>query len=124
VSFPGAQGGYGRPPLENMASSVLAAARGRHAAFAGRPQFPPAAVQKLTAEQQAEAIQTIASGGGCGLCGGIHAAQEYGCPRLSSFRLDGDGKIVEGTFWRDGEYDTSRVVFPDTATTGEDGDGT
>ena len=45
-----------------------------------RPQFPPAAAQKLTAQQQQEAIQTIAGGGGCPICGGIHAAEAVGLP--------------------------------------------
>lgn len=85
-------------------------------------QFPPPAAQKLTAQQQAEAIDTIAKGGGCGLCGGIHAAQEHGCPRLASFRLDGDGRITEGTFWPDGSWDRSSVVFA-TDEAEEAGDG-
>jgi hypothetical protein len=88
-----------------------------------RPQFPPAVAQKLTAEQQAEAIQTIAGGGGCPICGGIHAAEPWGCPRLSSFRRDADGMIVEGTYWRDGEYDTSKIVYADSETAEEGTDG-
>ena len=116
----GGGGGFTRPPLENAASSVLAAARGR---MGGQRPFPMPPPQKLTAEQQAEAIDTIAKGGGCGLCGGIHAASEHGCPRLASFRLDGDGQVVEGTFWPDGSWDRSSVVFATDAAEGEGTDG-
>lgn len=119
MTFTPGQMGAGRPPLENAASSVLAAARGRIGGQRPYPALPP---QKLTAEQQQEAIQTISNGGGCGLCGGIHAAAEHGCPRLASFRLDGDGRITEGTFWPDGSWDRSSVVFAtDEAEEGTDG---
>jgi hypothetical protein len=120
VSIGPGGGGYSRPPLENAAAAALAAARGR---MGSGPRFPLPPPQKLTAEEKAEALSTIAQGGACGLCGGIHAAAEYGCPRLASFRRDADGVIVEGTFWPDGSWDRSGIVFATDATEGEAGDG-
>ena len=119
MSFPGAQGGYGRPPLETAASAALAAARGRMGA--GRPQFPPP--HKLSPETEAQVLQTVAEGGACQCCGGVHFAADFGCPRLSSFRRDADGMLVEGTYWKDGDYDTSKIMFASAEPDGEDGDG-
>lgn len=62
---PGGGSGFTRPPLENAASSVLAAARGR---MGGQRSFPQAPPQKLTAEQQAEALDIISKGAGCRCC--------------------------------------------------------
>lgn len=105
-------GGASRPPLEGAASAALAAVKAR---MGGQRQFPLPAPRALTEQERAEALDVIAKGGGCSLCGGLHAADEHGCPRLASFELDPDGKIRAGTFWPDGSYDTSRVVYADPA---------
>ena len=37
------------------------------------------------------------------MCGGVHPAPNTpACPRLATFKLNPDGRIVEGTFWPDG----------------------
>ncbi len=116
---PGGGGGFQRPPLENAASSVLAAARGRMGGQ--RPQFPPP--PKLSADTEAQVLQTVAEGGACSCCGGVHPAADYGCPRLASFRRDADGMLVEGTYWQDGQWDSSKIMFahPETAEAITDG---
>jgi hypothetical protein len=112
VTFPpGPAAGPGRPLLETAASAAISAARQR----IGGPRFPLPPVPPLSDEERAEALDVIAKGGSCALCGGIHAAADHGCPRLASFELDGDGNIRAGTFWPDGQYDTSRVVYADPA---------
>ena len=115
----GQGGGHSRPPLENAAAAALAAARGRMGT--PRPQFPPP--QKLSAETEAQVLQTVAEGGACPCCGGVHFAADYGCPRLSSFRRDADGMLVEGTYWKDSEWDSSRIMFANPDQGGEAGDG-
>lgn len=116
---PGGGGGFQRPPLENAASSVLAAARGRMGG--SRPQFPPP--PKLSADTEAQVLQTVAEGGACFCCGGVHPAADFGCPRLASFRRDADGTLVEGTYWQDGQWDSSKIMFAHPETAGEAGDG-
>lgn len=118
----GGGGGFQRPPLENAASSVLAAARGR---MSGRHAYPlPAAPpQKLTPEQQAEALDIISKGAGCRCCAGIHPGDEMACPRLASFELDGDGNVRAGSYFADGSWDRSSVVFATDAAEEEGTDG-
>ena len=119
MSFPpGGGGGFQRPPLEGHASAALAAVRGRMAG--GRPQFPQP--RQLSADEEAQVLQTVAEGGSCACCGGVHFAADYGCPRLASFRRDADGMIVEGTYWPDGQWDSSKIMFAHPETAGEAGD--
>lgn len=77
----------------------------------GQRSFPQAPPQKLTAEQQAEALDIISKGAGCRCCAGIHPGDEMACPRLASFELDGDGNIRAGSYFADGSWDRSSVVF-------------
>jgi hypothetical protein len=119
VTFPpGAPATPGRAPLDGAAAAVIASARQR---ITGTRTFPPAPAKALTDEERAEALDTISKGGGCACCGGIHAAADHGCPRLASFRLDGDGKLTEGTYFPDGQWDPERVIFADPK--GETDDG-
>jgi hypothetical protein len=47
----------------------------------------------------------------CTWCGGLHVRA---CPRVKSFRFDGAGeKVLEVTFWRDGDWDDSFVSWPE-----------
>ncbi len=123
MSFPGAQGGYSRPPLETAASAALMAARGklggRHA-FPVPPQQPP----KLTPEQRTEAMDIISKGAACRCCAGIHPGDEMACPRLASFELDGDGNVRAGSYFADGSWDRSSVVFATDAAEEAVPDGT
>ena len=119
MTFGPGQMGAGRPPLEGHASAALAAVRGRMST--GRPQFPPP--RQLSAEEEAQVLQTVAEGGSCPCCGGVHFAADFGCPRLSSFRRDADGMLVEGTYWPDSQWDKSKIMFadPDARAEGTDG---
>jgi len=112
VTFNPGGGGYSRPPLEEAASAALAAVRGRMGS--ARP-YPPPESRKLSPQERAETMQAIQQGGACGCCGGIHVAEEYGCPRLAWFRRDADGRICEGVYWADGQYDARRITFADPA---------
>ena len=58
----------------------------------------------------------------CPLCLAYHALPgSPGCPRLASFKMDGDGRVVEGTFRSDRKWH-DRVVLVETVKE-EDGDG-
>jgi hypothetical protein len=100
----------GNPMLEQEAARLIQSARA--SAFTrGATQMPlPAQLPPvLTTDERTEAEAALADM--CRLCAGIHAGSDLACPRLASFKLDGDGNVREGTFWRDGEWDTSRVLF-------------
>ena len=64
---------------------------------------------QLTAQQKADARKLLKDIGRCEHCGGIHGRA---CPRLKRIRWDG-GKAVEATYWRDGTWPTSDVLFPE-----------
>jgi hypothetical protein len=94
----------GVPPLlEGAAQSVLANARSR---LSPAPPVPPV----LTEAERKDAQEAAKSA--CNLCGAIHAGPNApACPRVRSFKLDPDGKITEATFWADGKWDVTRVLF-------------
>ena len=104
MTYPGIPS-YGRPPLDHAAAAVIEAARNR---FDRPAQIPP---PRLSVQEKAEVARRTAEGAFCGCCGGFHAGTELACPRLASFKLDGDGSLREGTYWPDGQWDTSRVLF-------------
>ena len=114
---PGAHSSPGRPPLDNAASAVIAAARARLDQRTPIPALPAAKPPvPLTAEQRAEALDVIKDGGACTLCGGLHQGADLpACPRLATFRLDGDGRVVEGSFWPGTEWAAGRVVLAEDA---------
>jgi hypothetical protein len=112
--------GAGRPPLDSAASATLASVRAR---MGGQRPFPQPPAKALTPEERAEAVAAIGAGGGCGCCGGIHAAEEWGCPRLAWFRRDADGRLAEGVFFADGQWDARRVIFADPADEAPEGGG-
>lgn len=104
MTTPGVPVSPGLPPLERTAQSAIAAARSRLDVFTGKaPQFP-----KLSEEERKEALEKAKQEGTCTFCGGIHHAPSTpACPRLATFKLNGDGKVIEGTFWPDGVRDTT-----------------
>jgi hypothetical protein len=109
VTTPGLGRPSGSPPLDRAASEAIEAARAR--AGIGQPiTFPFAARHKLTEDERKEA--QAAAKDACTLCGGIHAAPNSpACPRIRTFELNPDGRVVKGEFWRDGEFDASRILF-------------
>jgi len=92
-----------RAPFDQAARSVIS---GTQRIFGGSPRLP------LTQEEKKEAQQVAKSGGVCLFCGGIHVgASTPACPRLASGKLNGDGTVVEFTYWQ--EWNTDRVIFPE-----------
>lgn len=75
--------------------------------------YPPTAPRPtLNDQEKRDAGELVRSGGSCLFCAGIHVgASTPACPRLASGKLNGDGAVVEFSFWPDGQWDTSRVVF-------------
>jgi hypothetical protein len=123
VTSPGLGRPGGSPPLDRAASEAIEAARAR-AGIGQGPAFPFARRVVLTDEQREEVLKQ-AKDEACRLCGGIHAAPNSpACPRLRTFELNPDGKVIKGEFWGDGYWDASRILFvADAAETGEDDDG-
>jgi hypothetical protein len=109
----------GQPGWQREPRVTLQAARQRAERTGGTHRKPPPADRRrpdLSPEERAEAAKIIGGGGGCHLCGGLHAGDELACPRLASFRLDGDGKITEGAYWAPGEWeDPERVILAEDA---------
>lgn len=72
----------------------------------------PAVRAPMTAAEKREAHALVKAGNTCVFCAGLHVgASGPACPRLASGKLNGDGTVTEFAFWRDGDWDTSRVVF-------------
>jgi hypothetical protein len=99
-------GGGGEQPFDRSGADVIGAMR---AALGGQQPYHRA----LTEQERSEAQQQPQR---CLLCAGIHAGMSTpGCPRLASFKLDGDGKITEGTFWEGTAWAEGRVIFAEDA---------
>lgn len=104
-------------PLEQLAGAVIQQTHGRLT-----PGPPPAPRPALTAEERRDAAELIKRGDVCRFCAGLHVgASGPACPRLAAGKLNGDGAVTEFTYWRDGEWDTSRLVF--AADLDDDDDG-
>ena len=97
-------------PLDGAAAEVLGA-------FRRRP--PP-----LTAAERAEAEQAAADNRSCVLCGGIHASPSTpACPRLATFKTNGDGTVTEGSFWPGTDWAEGRVILAEDAAETEEAPG-
>lgn len=97
MTHPGVPTSPGFPPLEGPARDALRAAQDRLGVLTGRPQFPP-----IPPEEREEALENAAATA-CLFCGAWHeGASTPACPRLAEFKLNGDGKVIEGKFWPDG----------------------
>ena len=132
MTHPGVPVSPGFPGLEGPAQQAIRMAQDRLGVLT-RGQFP-FPVKKLSDEEKEDALKS-AKDDACYLCGAFHAAPNTpACPRVATFRLDGDGRLVEGSFFPsaisdsavdlDSEgkvigvhhethvgWDTSRVVF-------------
>lgn len=96
-------------PLDSAAAEVLDTVR----RLGRRPA--------LTAAERAEAEQAARDDRYCVLCGGIHASPSTpACPRLATFKTDGDGRVTEGSFWPGTEWAEGRVILAEDAAETED----
>lgn len=120
MTFPGAPGSRGPNPFDFAAAEAARAVQARLAA--PRHPYPPP-----LSEAEQEQAQKAASDAAkvCRYCIGIHDQPNTpGCPRLASFKLDGDGKVTEGTYWPGTDWAQGRVIFTEDAhEQQEDGDG-
>lgn len=94
-------------PLDHLAGQVIHGTQQRLLpTITSRPA--------LDAAERRDADELISHGNVCRFCAGLHVgANSPACPRLAGGKLNGDGAVVEFTFWPPHEWDTSRVVFPD-----------
>lgn len=104
MTHPGVPVSPGFPPFEGPARDAVRAARGRIGAIAGeRPYLPP----MMGREEREEALQD-AKRTACLFCASWHpGASTPACPRLATFKLNGDGTITGGSFWPSGVSETA-----------------
>ena len=116
MTNPGVPASPGFPALDRTAQQAIHAAQSRLDVLTrGSFPFP---VKKLTDEEKEDALKS-AKDEICLLCGGLHAAPNTpACPRVASFELNGDGKLVKGTFWPDGMKDSVVELDADGKTVG------
>jgi len=99
------QGGGGAPQSQ-LDLAALAAVSSAQRLLTGQPRLP------VSREDREELEQVAADGGLCRFCAGIHAgASTPACPRLAAGKLNGDGDVVEFSYWQ--SWDASRVVYPE-----------
>ena len=109
MTSPGIPRSHGTPLLDRAASDAIEAARQR-AGIGAPPAFPYPQRHVLTPDERKEAL--AAAKDACTLCGGLHAAPNTpACPRVRTFELNPDGRVIKGEFWPDGMFDASRILF-------------
>jgi hypothetical protein len=142
VTSPGVPVSPGLPLLEGPARDAIGMARSRVEALT-RAQLP-FPVKTLTEEEKAGALRDAATAA-CRSCAAIHpGASTAACPRLATFKLNGDFDVIEGSFWPSGatetvvttdgsgkvlsvtqtsrsDWDTARVIFIEDVAEEEDG---
>lgn len=92
-------------PLDDIALRAIAGTQQRIAPVVA-PRLP------MSKQERDEVEKAVKDTGICLFCAGIHAGLSGpACPRLASGKLNGDGTVVEFTFWN--EWNTDRVVFPE-----------
>ena len=104
MSTPGAPVSPGLPLLEHAARDAIHTARSRLDVLTrGSFPFP---VKELSGEEKEEALKSFATSA-CRFCASQHAgASTAACPRLATFKLNGDGDVIEGSFWPSGGTDS------------------
>lgn len=96
----------GGTPHSQLDLAALAAVGTAQRLLNGAPRLP------ISREERDEIEKVAENGGVCRFCAGIHAGGSTpACPRLASGKLNGDGDVVEFTFWP--TWDASRVVYPE-----------
>jgi hypothetical protein len=143
MTHPGVPVSPGFPALDHTAQQAIRMAQDRLGVLT-RGSFP-LPVKKLSDEEKTEALKS-AKESACRFCAGLHpGASTPACPRLATFKTNGDGEVTEGSYWpesvtdsaidldKDGNligvhheihvgWNTDRVVFiEDITEDGEDG---
>lgn len=71
----------------------------------GAPPVPP-----LSAGEKEQALKDAASQA-CRFCASLHpGASTAACPRLATFKLNGDGAVIEGSYWPSGVSEEEIVL--------------
>jgi hypothetical protein len=97
-------GGGGEQPFDRPGADVISAMR---SALGGRQPYQ----RPLTEEERTEAGQRT-DDEVCRFCLGLHKFPGGpGCPRLATFKLNGDGLLIEGSYWPGKEWAQGRVVL-------------
>lgn len=98
MTTPGVPSSPGFPLLDPAAQQVLHAARSRVEAATGRALIMP----RLTEKEREDALKDAAETA-CRFCASFHpGASTPACPRLATFKLNGDFEVIEGSYWPDG----------------------
>jgi hypothetical protein len=98
--------GVGQAPHSQLDLAALAAVSSAQRLISGQPRLP------ISREEREELEKVAADGGICRFCAGIHAGSSTpACPRLAGGKLNGDGDVVEFTYWP--SWDASRVIYPE-----------
>jgi hypothetical protein len=111
-------GGGGEQPFDRTGADVIGAMR-HHLG-------PPRPYARLTEEERTEAEAAAREEAKvCRFCIAIHPLPNGpGCPRLLTFELDGDGRVVKGTYRTDDMAWQVRVILlEDAHEDGEEGGG-
>lgn len=102
MTHPGVPASPGFPPLEHAAQSAIRAAQDRLGVLTRGNPFP-----QLPKEEREKALEE-AGETACSFCASWHpGASTAACPRLATFELNGDGKVVKGSFWPSGVTDSA-----------------
>jgi len=103
--------GYTVNPLDQAARDTIRTAQ-HLLAPAATSALPAAARPALTDQEKRDAGELVSAGKMCAFCAGLHVgASTPACPRLAAGKVNGDGIVTEFSFWPDGQWDTSRIVF-------------
>jgi hypothetical protein len=93
-------------PHSQLDLAALAAVSSAQRLLGSQPRLP------ISRAEREELEKVAADGGLCRFCAGIHAGSSTpACPRLASGKLNGDGDVIEFTYWP--TWDASRVVYPE-----------
>ena len=106
----------GYVPRRYSAAEIIENARQRTMLSHPVRSLPQPSRPVLTDADRRALSEAIAAGSLCRCCAGVHAGGELACPRLAVFEVDADGRLKGGSYWPDGAYDTSRIIFAEEAT--------
>lgn len=105
MTHPGVPVSPGFPGLEGPAQQAIGMAQDRLGVLT-RARFP-LPVKTLSSEEKEDALKS-AKDEACCFCAAFHAgASTAACPRIATFKMNGDGAVTEGSFWPEGVVDSA-----------------